>query len=59
MLRGFLDAAGGSAAQVAQRVPLGRIAAPAEIAAVVAFLVSDEASYVTGVALAVDGGATA
>jgi meso-butanediol dehydrogenase/(S,S)-butanediol dehydrogenase/diacetyl reductase len=59
MLRGFLDAAGGSAEQVAQHVPLGRIADPAEIAAVVAFLVSDEASYVTGATLAVDGGATA
>ena len=59
MLRGFRNAAGGNSKQVAQHVPLGRIADPAEIAAVVAFLVSDEASYVTGAALAVDGGATA
>jgi NAD(P)-dependent dehydrogenase (short-subunit alcohol dehydrogenase family) len=41
---------------VAKGRPLGRLAEPDEIAAVIAFLCSDRASYVTGAAWSVDGG---
>jgi meso-butanediol dehydrogenase/(S,S)-butanediol dehydrogenase/diacetyl reductase len=42
-----------------QRVPMGRFARPEEIAGVVAFLASDDASYMTGAVIAIDGGLTA
>ena len=41
------------------QTPMGRPARPEEIANAALFLLSDEASYITGVALPVDGGATA
>lgn len=42
-----------------QSIPLGRPGQPEEIAGVVAFLASDDASYVTGTVIPIDGGATA
>jgi 3-oxoacyl-[acyl-carrier protein] reductase len=43
-------------AQLAAEIPMGRFAEPSEMAAAVAFLASDEAAYITGVVLPVDGG---
>ena len=50
------DLAGDRLGDLAAEVPLQRLARPEEIAATVAWLVSDDASYVTGSTLLVDGG---
>ncbi|TIM79480.1 MAG: SDR family oxidoreductase [Mesorhizobium sp.] len=46
-------------ADVVRATPMGRIGEPGEVAAVILFLASDEASYVTGAQFMVDGGYTA
>lgn len=42
----------------AERIPLGYVGHPEEVAKVVSFLASDEASYLTGCVLPIDGGAS-
>lgn len=54
----FFAAAGTDATQIATQLQ-GRIGLPADIAAAVAFLASDEASLISGATVPVDGGATA
>jgi NAD(P)-dependent dehydrogenase (short-subunit alcohol dehydrogenase family) len=45
-------------ARAEARIPLGRFAKPEEVAAVALFLASDQASYVTGAVIPMDGGST-
>ena len=44
--------------ELCRKIPLGRIAEPAEVAQTVVFLASAAASYITGVTVSMDGGAT-
>jgi NAD(P)-dependent dehydrogenase (short-subunit alcohol dehydrogenase family) len=46
----------GAKAERVRRIPIGRLGEPEEVAGVVAFLVSDDARYVTGCSLPIDGG---
>jgi NAD(P)-dependent dehydrogenase (short-subunit alcohol dehydrogenase family) len=55
-----MAAAGGpSAADVAQFIPVGRPGLVEDIAAAAAFLSSDDARFITGIAMPVDGGLVA
>lgn len=57
MLR-LMDDADAGERYLRESVPLGRLGTAKEVARAIAFLASDEASYITGVALPIDGGAT-
>jgi acetoacetyl-CoA reductase len=41
---------------IVQQIPMGRLAQPEEIAGLVAYLASDEASYITGANISINGG---
>ena len=52
----LITAAGSGIGRASAGLPMGRTATPDEVAGVAAFLASDDVSWVTGVALPVDGG---
>ncbi len=59
MLRGLMQPAADveeEKARLARPIPMGRLGTAAEVAAAAAFLCSDEASFITGAAIVVDGG---
>lgn len=61
MIAGMVKAAAatGSAYKTSGKSPLGRIAEPEDVAGVVSFLLSDDARYLNGIVLPVDGGTRA
>lgn len=56
MTRRNIAAGNVSEAQIKARIPLGRLAEPADVADAVSFLLSDQAAFITGHSLYVDGG---
>lgn len=50
------DMTAGFIAQIADKIPLGRVGQPAEIAALVSYLAGDASAYMTGASLTIDGG---
>jgi NAD(P)-dependent dehydrogenase (short-subunit alcohol dehydrogenase family) len=59
MMSDHQSATGGLPEVAATSVPLGRLAEPEEIASVICFLLSSDASFVTGTVVVADGGCTA
>ena len=58
-VRRLVEEAGESIEELRARQPLGRLGTPEEVAAAVAYLASEDAAFVTGTALVIDGGLTA
>lgn len=56
MTRQNIAAGNVNEAQIKARIPLGRLAQPADVASAVSFLLSDQAGFITGQSLYVDGG---
>jgi NAD(P)-dependent dehydrogenase (short-subunit alcohol dehydrogenase family) len=56
MVEDFIERGDYDYDDITGRTPMGRLADPADIADAIAFLVSDDAAYITGVTLPVDGG---
>ncbi|MFH1169302.1 MAG: SDR family NAD(P)-dependent oxidoreductase [Chloroflexota bacterium] len=56
LIRGLIDAGRLSAGPIEAKVPLGRFGQPEDVARAALFLVSEDASYITGAVLPVDGG---
>ena len=59
LLRGDRDDVDEALGIIADETPMGRIGTPDEIASTVVFMASDEASFMTGATILVDGGVTA
>ena len=59
MIWRFLDEQGIPPEQLASMFPIGRMGRPQELVAAVRYLCSDDARYVTGTMLVLDGGYTA
>jgi 2-hydroxycyclohexanecarboxyl-CoA dehydrogenase len=58
MLRAVSDGHPGLVEKLARQIPVGRLGAPDDVAALVAFLCTDRAAYITGQTLSVSGGIT-
>lgn len=58
LFREGLERNGWTVEHIAKQVPLGRIGDPMDVARAIRFLLSDEAAYITGINLVVDGGRT-